>query len=189
MRLRRAVIRSIRCAAFVMVGGLAAAQASAETFSGTAQAKTAAGASAQAPITITVDRTMPASEVDGYIKAFASGGAAALRKALTGVAPTGSVKLGATTAPARLTLERPTDKGRLLTIVTDQPLLFLGAGRPGAKSKEGYDFAVIDLTVDASGHGSGMLAPAAKVAVKQGAFVVQDYGAEAVRLVDVTTAK
>jgi hypothetical protein len=132
---------------------------------------------------------MPQAEADRLLEAFTSGGAPALRKALTGVAPTGSVKLGDVTAPTRLTLERPTDKGRLLTIVTDRPLLFVGAGLPDAKAKEGYDFAIIDLEVDAAGRGSGMLAPAAKVTVKQGVFVVQDYGAEAVRLVDVTKSK
>jgi hypothetical protein len=127
--------------------------------------------------------------VEGLVKAFASGGAPALRKALEGVPPTGTVKLGDLAAPTRLTLERVTDKGRLLTIVTDRPLLFLGGGRPDAKTKEGYDFAIIDLEVDSAGRGSGMLAPAAKVTVKQGVFVVQDYGAEAVRLVDVSRTK
>ena len=103
---------------------------------------------------------------------------------------TGSVKLGAGAAtPTRLAIERPTDKGRLLTIVADQPLLFLGAGVPGAKSKEGYDFAIIDIVVDASGSGAGALAPAAKVTVKQGVFVVEDYAAEMVKLTAVKKVK
>jgi hypothetical protein len=63
----------------------------------------------------------------------------------------------------------------LITIVTDTPLLFLGAGVPGAKPKDGYDFAVVDLEVDASGAGSGTLAPAANVTLKGSAFVVEDY--------------
>ena len=100
------------------------------------------------------------------------------------------MQLGAGTAtPTRLTLERTTDKGRLLTIVADQPILFLGAGVPGAKPKEGYDFAIIDIEVDAKGGGAGTLAPAAKIAFKQGAFVVEDYGAELVRLTGVKKVK
>jgi hypothetical protein len=189
MRLRDAATSAVRTAVILAGASLAAAQSPIETFSGTAQVKTAAGAAAKAPVTIVVERTMPQAEVEGFVKAFTSGGAAALRKALTGVAPTGSIKLGELTAPTRLTLERVTDKGRLLTIVTDRPLLFLGGGRPDAKTKEGYDFAIIDLEVDSAGRGSGMLAPAAKVTVKQGVFVVQDYGAEAVRLVDVSRTK
>ena len=106
------------------------------------------------------------------------------------MAPTGSVRLGAGAAtPTRLTIERATDKGRLLTIVADQPILFLGAGVPGAKPKEGYDFAIIDIEVDAKGSGSGTLAPAAKVTVKEGVFVVEDYGSELVRLTAVKKVK
>jgi hypothetical protein len=161
-----------------------------ETFTATATVKTAGQADASAPVTIVVDRYMPQSEADRLIAAFTAGGPAALRKALTGVAPTGSVKLGAGAAtPTRLAIERPTDKGRLLTIVADQPLLFLGAGVPGAKSKEGYDFAIIDIVVDASGSGAGALAPAAKVTVKQGVFVVEDYAAEMVKLTAVKKVK
>jgi hypothetical protein len=89
----------------------------------------------------------------------------------------------------RLTVERTTDKGRLLTIVADQPILFLGAGLPDSKPKAGYDFAVIDIEVDAKGSGTGTFAPAATVKVNAGAVVVADYGSEAVRLVDVRRAK
>ena len=67
--------------------------------------------------------------------------------------------------------------------------MFVGAGAAGRKAKEGYDFAVIDIEVDAKGNGSGTLAPAAKIRMNQGAFVVEDYGAEVVRLTAVKKAK
>ena len=60
--------------------------------------------------------------------------------------------------------------------------MFLGASLPGAKAKEGYDFAVIDIRLDAKGNGTGTLAPAAKITLKDGAFVVEDYGVEGVQL-------
>jgi hypothetical protein len=168
---------------------LAHAQAT-ETFSATATVKTAAGATASTPVRIVVDRKMPQAEADRLLEAFKTGGAPGLRKALAGVPATGSVRLGdGAPTPTRLTLERPTDKGRLLTIVADQPILFLGAGVPGAKTKAGYDFAIIDLEVDAAGSGSGTLAPAARVAVKQGVFVVEDYASELVRLTAVKKVK
>ncbi len=163
------------------------AHAQSETFTATAAVKTAGAASASAPVTIVVDRKMPQSEVDGYLAAFKSGGAAALRKALAGVAATGSVRVaGGSPTPTRLTLERPTGKGRLLTIVTDAPVAFVGAGVPGAKPKEGYDFALIDLELDSAGNGSGTFAPAAKVTVKQGVFVVDDYSGEILKLTGVS---
>ena len=161
-----------------------------ETFTATATVKTAGQARRERS---GHDRRRPqhaAGEADRLIAAFNAGGPAALRKALGGVPATGTVKLGAGAAtPTRLAIERPTDKGRLLTIVADQPMLFLGAGVPGAKPKEGYDFAIIDIVVDASGSGAGALAPAAKVTVKQGVFVVEDYAAEMVRLTAVKKVK
>jgi hypothetical protein len=169
---------------------LAQAQAGAESFTATATVKTAGGAEATAPVTITIGRKMPEAESDKLVAAFKSGGPAALRNALAGAPPTGSVQLadGAPT-PAIITIERPTDTGRLIVIVTDTPLLFLGAGVPGAKLKEGYDVAVIDLEIDASGDGSGTLAPAAKVTVSGSAFVVEDYASELVRLAGVKKVK
>jgi len=159
------------------------AQADEETFTATATVQSAGGATATAPVTIVVSRKTPTEETDRLAAAFKTGGAAGLRKVLSGVPPTGSVRIGSRTpTPTRLTLERATDKGRLLTIVADQPLVFLGASLPGAKPREGYDFAILDLLVDAAGNGSGTLAPAAKVKLQQGAFVVDDYGGEIVRL-------
>ena len=165
-------------------------QAAAEVFTATAAVKAAGGASASAPVTITVDRKMSQSEADSLVAAFKAGGADALRKKLVGIPPTGTVQIGTGTAtPTRFTIERPTGEGRLLTILTDKPLAFLGAGVPGAKPKEGYDFAVIDIQVDAKGNGSGTLAPAAKIKLNQDAFVVEDYSGEVVRLTAVTKTK
>jgi hypothetical protein len=163
------------------------AWAQSETYSATASIKTAGGAAATAPVTIAVDRKMPQAEADKFLAAFKSGGAAALRKALTGVPPTGSIRVaGGSSTPTRLTVERATDKGRLLTIVADAPILHLGAGTADAKPKEGYDFAIVDLEVNAAGAGSGTFAPAARITVKQGVFVVDDYSGELVKLTGVS---
>lgn len=165
-------------------------QTGAETFTATATATTVGGATATIPVTIVIDRKMSTDEAASLMSAYKTGGADALRKALVGVAPTGSVQLGkAAPTPTRILLERTTDKGRLLTMVTDEPILFLGAGVPGARSTAGYDFAVLDVEVDANGSGSGTLAPAAKVMVKGDAFIVSDYATELVRLIDVKKVK
>ena len=188
--LRHTVTGVIALAIATAGASILGAQAGAETFTATATVKTAGGATATAPVTIVVSRKMPQAEADKLTAAFNSGGAVALRKALTGAAPTGSIKVGDGEAtPTRLAIERTTDKGRLLTIVADKPILHLGAGVPGAKPKEGYDFAVLDIEVDAAGSGSGTLAPAAKIRVNNGAFVVEDYGAEQVRLAGVKKVK
>jgi hypothetical protein len=190
MNCRQAAIGGVLFLAVSAGLAISVSAQTAETFTATATVKTAGAATANAPVTLVVDRKMSKSEADKLTGAFTTGGAAALRKALVGVPPTGSVQLGSgKPTPTRLTLERVTDKGRLLTIVTDQPILFLGAGLPDAKPKEGYDFAIVDIEVDAAGAGSGTIAPAAKVTVKEGAFVVQDYAGEMVRLTNVKKTK
>ena len=186
-------VRFLTMTATVLSGAMLMTPAplqAAEVFSATATVKTADGKTASAPMTITIDRTLSKTEADTLIAAFKSGGAAALRKALVGVKPTGSVAIGAgKPTPARLAIERTTGSGKLLTIVTDRPLLFLGAAAPGAKPREGYDFAVVDIEVDASGNGSGTVAPAAKIKLNGDAFVVEDYASEVVRLSAVKKTK
>ena len=176
--------------ALAVPGGSASGQAGgAETFTGNASVKSAAGAEAATTITVVVERVMPQNEADALVASFKTGGVAALKKALVGTAPTGTIRLGqGQQVTTRLTIARQTPEGRLLTIVSDTPILFLGGNKAGAKPRAGHDFAVLDLSVDAKGNGSGTLAPAAKVTVNQGAFVVQDYGA-VVRVTGVTRAQ
>ena len=186
----RTIGATVLAAAMVMVPAAVRGQGAAEVFTATAAVKGAGGASASAPVTVTIDRKMSQSEADGLVAAFKAGGADALRKKLVGVPPTGTVRIGAGgDTPTRLTIERATGDGRLLTIVTDKPLVFLGAGVAGAKAKEGYDFAVIDIQVDAKGNGSGTISPAAKIKLNQDAFVVEDYSGEVVRLTAVKKTK
>ena len=187
----RTIGSTVLLAAILLTPASSRAQAGAEAFTATAEVKAAGGGSASAPVTIAIDRKMSQKEAETFTTAFKSGGAAALRKALMGVAPTGSVKIGAgSVTPTRITIERASGRGRLLTIVTDQPLLFLGAGVPGAKPKAGYDFAIVDIEVDATGSGAGTVAPAAKIKMNGDAFVVEDYGGnELIRLTAVKKTK
>jgi hypothetical protein len=177
-------------AGIVLVATMSTRGAAPETFTATATVKTAGGATATAPVTVTVDRTLTQAEADALTAAFKAGGAAGLRKALGGTAPTGSITLaGGAPTQTRIAIERTTDKGRLITVVADTPILHLGGGLPGAKPKEGYDFAVLDLEVASGGGGSGTLTPAARLALKGGAFVVDGYSSEPMRLTAVTVKK
>lgn len=173
------------------IGQGAAAAPGPEIFKATASIKTAGGVAATAPVTITVDRKMTREQADQLIATFKTGGAAALRKALDGVPPTGSVRIGnAGPVAGRMAVERVTDKGRLLTVVTLEPIVFVGAGAPNAKPKDAaYEFGVVDIEVDAAGKGSGTLSPAAKIKVHEGAFVVEDYASDLVELKEVTKVK
>jgi hypothetical protein len=155
----------------------------AETLTALATVKTAGGTTATTPVSVTIDRTTPDAEAQTLVAAFKSSGATGLRQALKGLTPTGSIRIGdSSPTPTRVTIERRTDKGRLLTIVTDKPLFFLGAAKPDAQPRTGYDFAVLDVEIAADGSGTGTLAPAARITVRESAFVVDDYGADVVRL-------
>jgi hypothetical protein len=174
----------------VCVTAIPALTAAAETFAGTATVKTAGGATATAPLTLTVDRKMAPAEADKLVAAFKAGGVAGLRKALEGVAPTGSIALGGgKPTRTRITIERSVGNGRLITAVTDTPLLHMGAGLPGAKATAGYDFAVVDLEIAADGRGTGTLTPAARLKANGSAFVVDGYSSEPLRVTSVAVKK
>src|SRR4029078_10234207 len=113
MRVRQLPLCVLACTVLVTATSVANAQPG-DTFTATATVQPAGGAAAPAPVTITVARTMPQAEADKLSAAFKSGGAAGLRKALKGVAPTGSITLGkGKPTPTRITIDRTTDKGRL----------------------------------------------------------------------------
>jgi hypothetical protein len=161
-----------------------AAQSAPETFTATATLKTAAGASATAPVLITITRWTTDAERDTANAALKSGGSAALRKALAAMPEAGTIQIGDQKAPLRFAGVRTTGGGRLVTVVAAEPILHIGAGVPDAKPKTGYDLAFATFEVDAAGKGNaGDLAPAATLKVGTGdAIVVDDYGTEAVRL-------
>ena len=83
--------------------------------------------------------------------------------------------------------QQTSDLRQTVTIATDQPIYFVGGGRPDAKPRAGFDMAVIRLDVDTIGMGTGSLAPAARVkpsADGQG-VQVDDYAGEPVEITSV----
>jgi hypothetical protein len=91
--------------------------------------------------------------------------------------------------PIHFTVERSTARRRSLTIVTDRPMLSLGVGIPTATATDGYDFAVLQIEIDARNRGGGTLWRAAKVKLNKGAFVVDDYASGLVRVTCLTKLK
>jgi hypothetical protein len=169
----------------VLVAAVAGAQVpAAKVLKATATVEREGGATITAPVVITIKRVMSDFEADKYANAYRKGGETALRAALVDIPTTGTVQLGrGKPAPTRITIERKTDKGRRMTIVCDKPLLFLGASLPDAKPKTGYNFAVIDLLFDDKGAASGTMATAAWIKLDpQGAFAVQDYSGDLIKL-------
>jgi hypothetical protein len=167
-----------------LAAGAASAQ---ETWTARAELKTADGTLRTAPVTIVLDRMLTTAERDTLLAAFKSGDAAALKKALAAQPTLGYVE-GANKkkVPVKFAFPRSTGGGKIVTIVCNEPIVYIGGDAPDAKPKAGYDFGYVLLILDADGKGTGEAAPAAKLKFRDdGALVTEDYGAGTVWLKDV----
>ncbi len=165
---------------------LASAARAGETFTATAVVTGPAGGKATAPVTFVVERFATDAERDALFAALRTGGTPAAHELLSGCDNFGSVQIGGHTTPIKYANQRSLGSGRLITIVTAEPVLFLGAGLPEAKPKAEYQLALAVFEANAAGTGQGELTPAAKVRVDdKDAIVTEDYGAEVIRLTNV----
>jgi hypothetical protein len=162
----------------------ALAQDKAEVYNATAALKTAAGATMTAPVVVSIDRWTTDAEREKVRAAVKSGAAGAVQKQVASLPAAGTLQVGQTKTPIHFARTLPVGGGKVVTVATSQPVFYVGAGAPSAKAKAGYDVAVVILQVDGAGKGDvGDFAPAAKVRFDdKGALVIEDYGAEAVRL-------
>jgi len=168
-------------ASLVLGSAALLAQATPETFSATATVKRA-GVSASAPFSVTITRYGTDAERDAVVAAVRAGGSAAVHRALVATKDAGFIQLGERRTAIKFAGQRPMPSGRLLTIVTAEPILFIGAGLPESAPRAGYEVAVAMLEIDGV-KVSGELVPAAKIGVDpNGAFLIDDYGATVVWL-------
>jgi len=133
-----------------------------ETFNARATVAAAEGRG-DAYITIKVTQYTPEKELQALEKALQDGGSAAFVTALRRAKVVGTFEVGNKSVPIRWARQKVSPSGRIISIVTDAPVYFVGAGVPGAKSKEGFDVAVVQLDMDSSGLGTGKMAAAARV--------------------------
>jgi len=133
-----------------------------ETFSAGLQIKTASGP-ISATVQIRIRRYTPDFDRTALEDALQHGGYASFVTALRKVPEVGTVLAGDGQFTIKLARERKTDKGRTIVVVTDKPIFFVGGARPDAKSRAGYETALIQLQVDGAGAGTGVMAAAARV--------------------------
>jgi hypothetical protein len=164
----------------------ATAQTGKDTYVATASVKGTAAGSAIAPVVIVIERYTTDAERAKAVDALKSGATPALTKLLSTMPAIGHIEVVAHRTPIKYAYARSVGSGRLITVITDQPIAYLGENVQNPKPKAGYDLAFALLTVPAAGKGTGELAPAAKAKVNNdGAVVTEDYGAEVVVLGDV----
>ena len=133
-----------------------------ETFNARATIGTADGRG-DASLSIRVEKYTVEKDLQAMEKALKDGGSAAFVAALRKAPVVGHLTVGEKTFNIRWARQKDNGKGRTISFVVDSPVYFIGAGQPGAKSKEGFDVAVVQLTMDTSGVGEGKMAAAAKV--------------------------
>ena len=169
--------------AVVLGAALVAAQTAPETFTGTASIRKGA-ARVSAPLSVTITRYASPEERDAVLMAVREGGNGSARKTLAAMKDAGVLQVGDRRTPIKFAAQRPTGSGRLVTLLTAEPVLFVGGGLPDAKPRDGFDLALAILDLG-QGSGVGELVPAAKIGVDHGgALVTEDYGAMVVWLHD-----
>ena len=123
----------------------------------------AATGAIQVPMTIRIDRYTSDHARTVMTDALKYGGYPGFLKALREAPVVGSLDVAGEQFTIRWARQQPSETGRTLSFVTDQPVFFVGSGRPGAKSTKGYEVAVVQLTLDRAGRGEGTMAAAARV--------------------------
>jgi hypothetical protein len=148
-----------------------------ETFSAVATVSKGSD-KATATLTVVLERLSTEAERTDLMAALKKGGTSAARDVLAKRATIGTVQLGTQRTPVKYAFARSMGAGRLLTVVTAQPIAIAGSGLPDMTPKAGYDLGLVLLEAPASGQGQGELSPAAKVRVDdKGAIVTEDSSA------------
>ena len=172
------------CAFFAFM--VVATHARADTFTATATVKPAGGAEASAPLTATVRSFSSDADQTALNAALKKGGTAA-RDLLTKKPDVGSIEVAGKSTPIKYAYAHPSGSGKIVTLVTAEPIHFVVGAHPDTKAKAGHDIGVV-LIDTSSKPGHGEIALAAKVHVDpQGAIVIDDYGDDVVRLTNVAS--
>jgi len=179
MKFRALTLAAAFAGSFLVVA--AARGQAGETFTATASVKWK-GKTHTAPVRISIQEMSSEAERTELMAALKKGTHAG-KEVLQKMKDRGEIDAGEWKAPIRYAFARSTGSGRVLSLVTAQPLLHIGAGLPDSKPKTGYDVAVAILVLEADGSGHGEIAPAAKVHMNaSGAIVVDDYASAKVWL-------
>jgi hypothetical protein len=160
----------------------------AEVFKGTAKFTDSKDERTSTTVTISLDgRTTDADQAALREKAQGKPGGA--KELLAALPELGYIQAVDRKVPIRYAYIRPAGSGQMMTLISDQPLGYVGSNKKYVKSKEGYDLTYVMVAVDGSGKGRGEMAPACKIKfMDSGAPAVEDYGGQVVWLDDVVKA-
>ncbi len=186
-----AIVGTVAILSLYVMPSVLSGQASAETFTATASVQVG-GKSATEPVRITINGYISEAVREAVIKALKAGGTPAARQALETLKDLGTIEVLGRSTPIKYAYSRSSGPGagRIITLVTAQPIHFVKAGTAADKPKAGYEVALALLILDTNEAGDGEMAPAAKIKLDDaGALLVDDYGGAKVWLKAVAKAK
>jgi hypothetical protein len=157
-----------------------------ESFSANLHVAGGSGGAGAATITIDIQRYTPDAERTAVEEALKTGGFAAFVAALKKAPAVGTVNFGSKSWTIRWAREQPGGTVRTITLVTDEPIFFVGGGSADAKPRAGYDVALIQMQITGAGLGEGTMAAAARVRPGGETGVeVDDYAEKPIKLITV----
>jgi hypothetical protein len=160
-------------------------QTAPEAFTAPLHARTGAGV-VSATLRVQIDRYTPPSDRRAMTDALKYGGYPAFLQALRKAPAIGRLSIGDQMFTLRWAREQPAEAGRAISLVTDTPVYFVGGNRADARPRAGFELAVVQLTVDDAGVGTGTIAAAARVKPDgNGGVVHEDYAADPIALTSV----
>jgi hypothetical protein len=156
----------------------------ADVYQATARFTDAKGERASIPVTISLEATTPEAERTALAeKARAKPESA--KELLTGLKQLGYIEARDRRVPIRYAYVQPGGDGQFITVLSDEPLGYIGGDKKYVKSKGGFELTYATLMTNASGQGRGEMAPACKIKfMPSGAPAVEDYGSQVVWLDD-----
>lgn len=162
-----------------------------ETFTATATVE-AGGKSAAEPVKFVINRYLTDAERMSVLEALKAGGTPAAKQALDKMEDIGAIEVLGRSTPIKYAYSRSMGAGggRIVTVVTAQPVHYLKVGQTGEKPKEDFPVGLALLILDSENKGDGEMAPAAKLKLDaSNAILIDDYGVAKVWLKNVAKAK
>ena len=113
-----------------------------------------------APVTVTIDRYATDRDRDELLAALEQGSTPGAYKWLSAHSTLGTVQVGPLRTSIKFAYARSTADRRLITIVTAQPIAYVGTGLPAINPRTGFELGLVLLDTTNSGVGRGELIPA-----------------------------
>lgn len=92
----------------------------------------------------------------------------------------GKISVQKRSVDIRYAVERADEKGKVLTLVADRPLVFLNAERE--RNTVGYELTIVELRLDSAGNATGSMIGAGRVKPSPDGVVLSDFNEAPVQL-------